>query len=358
MRAILSRSARVTCAMTVLCAGAATAQNFDFNLDCSGGFAPTPLPATTYGAASGQTGFWMNLDAGAPGLAQALVDISGNLTSATLTYSPGANFNFDNINTTGDDHALLDDTQCTVGGTTWTFNGLQAGDYEVWSYAWAPDSPLGFITNVAVSGSPDAPQDVGGMDWAGTYVLGGHYAQHDVIVGSSGQLVVAYTITSSFATINGVQLREGQPGASVSTYCTSGTTSNGCVALVGSLGTPSASAASGFTILAANVEGQKQGIIFYGTSGQTVSPWGPGSNSILCVKAPTQRMVTLSSGGNVNACNGTLATDWNYFMATNPAALGNPRTVGQAFDAQAWFRDPPAIKTTNLTAGVHFTLGP
>jgi hypothetical protein len=336
----------------------AQAQNFDFNLDASGGFASNAPPASTFGAASGQTGLWMNLDVGISGTPQALTDISGNLTSATVQFSTGFNFNFNNANTSGDDERLLDDTQCTGGGTVWTFNGLQAGDYEVFSYAWAPDVPTSYITNVSVVGSPDPAQDVGGQDFLGTYVQGGHYAQHDVVVGSSGQLTISFQITSSFGTINGVQLREGQPGASVGTYCTSGTTTNGCVPIVAGLGTPSASAPYGFTIIAANVEGQKQGIIFYGISGQQAQPWASGSSSYLCVKAPTQRMVTINSGGDSGACNGTLATDWNYFMANNPSALGNPRTVGQAFDAQAWFRDPPATKTTNLSAGVHFTLGP
>lgn len=358
MRTFVPRAARVLLAAGVVSAGVANAQNFDFNIDASGGFAATPLPANTYGAASGQTGLWTNVDVGLSGFPMALSDITGNLTSATVTFSAGFNFNFDNANTTGDDEALLDDSQCSAGGTVWTFNGLQPGDYEVYSYAWAPDVPLSYITNVAVVGSPDAPQDVGGQDWLGTYVLGGHYAEHDVVVGSSGQLIISFAVTSGFGTINGVQLKEGNPGASVSTYCTSGTTTNGCVPIVAGLGTPSATAADGFTIVAANVEGQKQGIIFYGTTGQQATAWATGSNSFLCVKAPTQRMVTINSGGNANACNGTLATDWNYFMANTPSALGNPRMIGQAFDAQAWFRDPPAVKTTNLSAAVHFTLGP
>ncbi|MBL8801118.1 MAG: right-handed parallel beta-helix repeat-containing protein [Planctomycetes bacterium] len=45
---------------------------------------------------------------------------------------------------------------------------------------------------------------------------------------------------------------------STATYCSAGTSSNGCVALISSSGTASASAASGFTISVASVPGQRQ----------------------------------------------------------------------------------------------------
>jgi hypothetical protein len=47
-------------------------------------------------------------------------------------------------------------------------------------------------------------------------------------------------------------------------YCTAGTSTNGCVPSISSTGTPSSAATSGFFIDVANVEGQKQGIVFYG----------------------------------------------------------------------------------------------
>lgn len=142
------------------------------------------------------------------------------------------------------------------------------------------------------------------------------------------------------------------------TYCTAGTSSNGCVPAIGFSGVASASAATGFTLLANNVEGQRQGIFFYGISGQQTQPWGGGSTSLLCVKSPAQRMTPHSSGGTNTQCNGVLAQDWNSYMATHPTALGSPRFAGQTFDAQAWYRDPPAAKGTNLTNGLHFTLVP
>jgi hypothetical protein len=142
------------------------------------------------------------------------------------------------------------------------------------------------------------------------------------------------------------------------TYCTAGTTSHGCVPSISGIGAPSASATSGFTIRVDGVEGQRAGLVFYGASGQIALPWGSGGSSYLCVKAPTQRMSVHNAFGNFLQCDGVLQQDWNAFMASVPGALGNPRAAGQAFDAQGWFRDPPAVKTTNLSNALHFVLEP
>ncbi len=135
-------------------------------------------------------------------------------------------------------------------------------------------------------------------------------------------------------------------------YCTPGTSTNNCVPAISGVGWPSASASSGFTIQVANVEGGKQGLIFYGTSGRTASPWG--ATSFLCVKSPTQRMTLASSGGTAGQCNGSLAVDWLAYLNANPFALGAPFVAGETLNAQAWYRDPPAAKTTNLSNALEF----
>ena len=147
------------------------------------------------------------------------------------------------------------------------------------------------------------------------------------------------------------------PVTSTVAYCTAGTTSNGCNATMTAIGTPRASASSGYTLLVSNVEGQKQGLLFYSTSGRAALPWGTGS-SFLCVKAPTQRIPAQNTGGNAGSCNGELSVDWCAFMTNSPTALGNPRTAGQVYQAQGWFRDPPAPKTTHLSNALEFTLLP
>jgi hypothetical protein len=159
---------------------------------------------------------------------------------------------------------------------------------------------------------------------------------------------------------------EGRPSAAIAklgrsctptTYCSSGTTSNGCAPSISGSGTPSASASSGFTIAIANVEGQKQGHVFYGVSGAIAAPWGASSH-FLCVKAPTQRTGTQDSGGSAGACNGSIALDWNAYCATHPGALGVPFSAGQSVWAQLYFRDPPGPKTTALSNGLTFTVCP
>lgn len=141
-------------------------------------------------------------------------------------------------------------------------------------------------------------------------------------------------------------------------FCTAGTSTHGCVPVIVTSGTPSATAGSGFTISLTATEGQKQGLFFYSRTGQQAIPWGVGATSVLCIKAPTQRTPPGDSGGTVNACDGSYpAFDFNAYMAANPGATGNPRFVGEAFDGQYWYRDPPTPKTTGLSGGVHFVLG-
>ena len=142
------------------------------------------------------------------------------------------------------------------------------------------------------------------------------------------------------------------------TYCTPGTTTTGCQAAMGTVGTPSVSAASGFLLRAFNVEPNKQGLIFYGLSGRSDTPWAAGSTSFLCVKSPTQRLTTQSSGGTNGVCNGTFSIDWLAWLAANPTALGAPFSPGVTVNAQAWFRDPPAPKTTNLSNAIEFVTAP
>jgi hypothetical protein len=85
---------------------------------------------------------------------------------------------------------------------------------------------------------------------------------------------------------------------------------------------------------------------------------GPWLEELRATKAPTQCMGTQTSGGTTDGCDGTLTEDWNAFMASHPTALGQPLAGGETVWAQAWFRDPAAAKTTNLSDGITFTVAP
>jgi hypothetical protein len=146
-----------------------------------------------------------------------------------------------------------------------------------------------------------------------------------------------------------------------STYCTAKLNSLGCLPAIGSSGTPSASATSGFTITGANVRNQKIGMILYSLTGRAAIPFQGGT---LCLSSPLKRVPGVNSGGipSGNDCTGVFATDFNAFAAG--ALGGNPhpllRTPGTVVDAQWWGRDqgfPPPDNTT-LTDGLEFVLCP
>jgi hypothetical protein len=143
-------------------------------------------------------------------------------------------------------------------------------------------------------------------------------------------------------------------------YCTAGTTTNGCNASITATAQPSVTFANPCVLNVANVEGQKQGLIFYGVNntGFTPSVWGTGSTSFLCVKSPNQRTGTQTAGGTAGQCDGAFTLDWNAYQAANPGALGNPFSAGNKVYAQSWFRDPPAPKTTNLSDALEMTCQP
>jgi hypothetical protein len=145
-----------------------------------------------------------------------------------------------------------------------------------------------------------------------------------------------------------------------SAYCTSGTSTSGCLAAISASATPSATLATPCQIDVSNVEGQKHSLIFYGidNAGFTPRPWAFGSSSYLCVNSPIHRAVAMNSGGAAGACNGALALDWNAYQAAHPSALGNPFTVGARVYVQAWHRDPPAPRAANLSNAIELTVGP
>jgi hypothetical protein len=144
------------------------------------------------------------------------------------------------------------------------------------------------------------------------------------------------------------------PSGGAAGYCIPGTTTHLCNAEVTVTGVPSASQTSGFEVAVWDVEGQKSGILFFGTGGPLQNPWGGGS-SFMCVAPPRVRTGTQSSGGTNGQCDGVLSLDFNAWMAANP---GKAPPAGQQVWMQAWFRDPPAPATTNLSNGLTFAVCP
>jgi len=139
-------------------------------------------------------------------------------------------------------------------------------------------------------------------------------------------------------------------------YCTAGTSSSGCHATLSTAGTPSATAASGFVLSAANVEGDKDGLFFQGVNGRQANPWGNGT-SFQCVVPPVKRLGLLGKSGTSGLCDGAFGQDlnayWTAFPAKNPGA-------GALAQAQLWYRDPAntSNQTTSLSEAIEFLVCP
>ena len=148
------------------------------------------------------------------------------------------------------------------------------------------------------------------------------------------------------------------PPQSPYVYCTAGTSASGCQAFLSALGTASATASSGFTLSAATVEGQKDGLFFFGTNGQQANPWGNGT-SYQCVIPPVVRTPTMAGVGTIGLCDGSFALDLNALWCPScPKPAKNPGP-GATVQAQLWYRDPLSTsnQTTSLSDAVEFGVG-
>ena len=138
-----------------------------------------------------------------------------------------------------------------------------------------------------------------------------------------------------------------------------GTSASGCNAKLAHEGVPSATASSGFTLFANDVEGDKDGLYFFGSNGRQANPWGSGT-SYQCVTPRVHRAGLLSAVGTNAACDGAFAQDLNaYWCPTCPKANKNPG-AGAVTQAQLWYRDPfnTSTRTTSLSDGGEFLVCP
>lgn len=201
------------------------------------------------------------------------------------------------------------------------------------------------VNNVWISRSKLVASDAAGADHFG-----------DSVAGSSAGMLVGAPDDSNSAGAGAGSVYAFRVGAVTATYCTAAPSGGGCVAAISSVGSPSASFATPFSIHVAGVDGQRTGLVFYGVSSATSAPWN--GVSYLCVEQPVQRTPPQSSGGAAQACNGSFSLDWNSFQLQHPTSLGSPFSAGDECFAQAWFREPASPKSTHLSDALAFELQP
>jgi len=136
-------------------------------------------------------------------------------------------------------------------------------------------------------------------------------------------------------------------------YCVAEVNSLGCTPAMGSSGTPSASAGSGFDVTSANALSQHAGLFFYSLIGPRLVPFQGG---LRCVESPIRRTPLQSSGGSAAPdCSGVFTLDFNAWTASgaDPALV-----AGQQVWGQWWSRDAASSFATNLSDASTFELGP
>jgi len=138
-------------------------------------------------------------------------------------------------------------------------------------------------------------------------------------------------------------------------YCTSKLTSQGCVPLTDATGEPSFTNPAPFAITATDVPNQKNGLLFYGTSGAAALPCQGGT---LCMTPPLRRTSILGSGGSAppaDDCSGAYSFDFNAWLQDGNDPLLQP---GDEVHAQWWFRDPaqPDGTGTGLSNALQLTI--
>jgi hypothetical protein len=332
----------------------ATAQNF--NIDFADNLT-LGTPSSTYGAASGQAGFWNDCIGDMP-----LADTTGAATGVSIALvGVDTPYGFDELCTAGEDQMLMDDIMYTSATTGFfSITGLSDGSYQIYTYAMAPDSNA-FLTDVTVIGSPDGTQSVGGDFCLGFVHLATHAIHNVDVVGGNAQIDVAVNL--NYTSLNGMQIIQTAGGGSGTPFCfgdgagtpcpcsNSGGPDAGCANGSGSggvLGTSGSSSigADDLVLSASQLIGSQPGLYFQGNNAVNSGSGNQFGDGLRCAGGGVIRL-------QVRFADATGSSATSISIATKGGCA-----AGDLKRYQCWYRDPassPCGAQFNLTNGVEVT---
>jgi Tol biopolymer transport system component len=139
--------------------------------------------------------------------------------------------------------------------------------------------------------------------------------------------------------------------ASPTIYCASAGSASGCKPVIGSSGSPSASAGSGFVITGSQLVTGQTALVLYATR----PSYAPGLGSgWLCLEPPVTRTPALTAGGFAS-CDGSIGFDMNAWIASGADPL---LQSGSTVYAQVWSRDPLELEGGVLSDALAFLIAP
>jgi hypothetical protein len=208
------------------------------------------------------------------------------------------------------------------------------------------------VGNVLISSHPITAPANCTWTWNGWQVTGGPAIKRAKVISNFG---------GGFMDMDSMEVDYGPVCPTPSVYCIAKTTANGCVPAIGSSGTPSATAGTGFMVNGTGFINNKSCLLFYGVSGQATTPFQGGT---LCVKSPIKRTPGTNTFGNPppNDCSGVPSIDMNLFAVGGGGGTPLPEltVVGTVVDCQWWGRDPGFVAPNNtmLSNGLEYTVCP
>jgi hypothetical protein len=267
----------------------------------------------------------------------------------------------DTLDTDGDgtidclDGCPLDPAKTTPGVCGCGFSDVDSdGDGTADCIDGCPSDPLKITPGQCGCGNSDADTDFDGIaDCVDNCDTIANPGQEDCDADGTGD--VCEIAFGSATDLNANGIPDNCEAGAIIPYCTAGTSVGGCSPTMSTNGTPSASQANGFFAVTFGNDGQRSGGLFYGITGAQSTPFAAG---YMCVRAPRQRMPTVSTGGTAGQCDGAIFVDVNVFAATHPGALGVPLTTGVTYYFEGYNRDPASPGTLVMSSAVAVTFLP